>query len=223
MAKQGKSEGVKTYVIPDNFIEGGRIVNGMFKTRNFIEAVILGGLAALIALALPIQQLNTRISVVVAFAAPWLFICIIGVNDDSFISFVRNVIRWNRNKKMILYDTTPRPREASPLDMMMSDVPVRDQLISKVEEIGERRKESVREYMANAEYEFEADEELKNLKSPRQRQEEKMEQLARQNQAKAKKKEEIIDIQESDIVPQEEEAFAIDIDTNLMINEDELY
>ena len=77
--------------------------------------------------------------------------------------------------------------------------------------------------MANAEYEFEADEELKNLKSPRQRQEEKMEQLARQNQAKAKKKEEIIDIQESDIVPQEEEAFAIDIDTNLMINEDELY
>ncbi len=31
-----------TYIIPPNFIEGGTLMGGMFKTRNVIEAGILG-------------------------------------------------------------------------------------------------------------------------------------------------------------------------------------
>ena len=30
------------YVIPPNFIEGGTLMGGMFKTRNTIEAGVLG-------------------------------------------------------------------------------------------------------------------------------------------------------------------------------------
>lgn len=32
------------YIIPPNFIEGGTLMGGMFKTRNVIEAGILGAL-----------------------------------------------------------------------------------------------------------------------------------------------------------------------------------
>ena len=35
-----------TYLIPPNFIEGGTLMGGMFKTRNAIEAGILGALTA---------------------------------------------------------------------------------------------------------------------------------------------------------------------------------
>ena len=218
MSKEDKSESIRTYVIPDNFIEGGRIFNGMFKLRNFVEAVILGGLAALVALALPIRTFETRISVVVAFAAPWFFLCIIGINDDSFISFIRNAWKWNKNKKTILFDTTLRPREAAAIDMMMADVPVRDQIITKVEELSERRKEAVREYMRNADIEFEEDEELKHLKSPRQREEERLAQIAKQNQAKAKTITETIELDEKDVESSDE--FTINIDTDLMVDSD---
>ena len=44
-----------TYLIPPNFIEGGTLMGGMFKTRNAIEAGILGALTALPVLNLGIS------------------------------------------------------------------------------------------------------------------------------------------------------------------------
>ena len=42
-----------TYLIPPNFIEGGTLLGGMFKTRNVIEAAILGA-----AVGLPVLRLS---------------------------------------------------------------------------------------------------------------------------------------------------------------------
>lgn len=45
------------YVIPPNFIEGGSLMGGMVKTRNAIEAGILGALTAL-----PVLRLNLSLT-----------------------------------------------------------------------------------------------------------------------------------------------------------------
>ena len=37
-----KPEEFEVYVIPPNFMEGGTLFGGLLKTRNTIEAVILG-------------------------------------------------------------------------------------------------------------------------------------------------------------------------------------
>ena len=37
-----KNEERDVYIIPPNFIEGGTLMGGMLKTRNAIEAAILG-------------------------------------------------------------------------------------------------------------------------------------------------------------------------------------
>lgn len=42
-----RNEERDVYVIPPNFIEGGTLLGGMFKTRNVIEAGVLGLLVGL--------------------------------------------------------------------------------------------------------------------------------------------------------------------------------
>lgn len=46
-----------SYLIPPNFIEGGTLMGGMFKTRNVIEAGILGA-----AVGLPVMSLGLSLT-----------------------------------------------------------------------------------------------------------------------------------------------------------------
>ena len=48
-----RNEERDVYVIPPNFIEGGTLLGGMFKTRNAIEASILAAVVGL-----PVLKLN---------------------------------------------------------------------------------------------------------------------------------------------------------------------
>ena len=52
-----KSDQLDTYVIPPNFIEGGTLMGGMFKTRNAIEAGILG-----LAVGVPVFHIIAHVS-----------------------------------------------------------------------------------------------------------------------------------------------------------------
>ena len=52
-----KSDQLDTYVIPPNFIEGGTLMGGMFKTRNAIEAGILG-----LAVGVPVFHINASLT-----------------------------------------------------------------------------------------------------------------------------------------------------------------
>ena len=53
-----RQEDRDTYVIPPNFIEGGTLLGGMFKTRNAIEAGILATV-----IGVPIISLNLSLTV----------------------------------------------------------------------------------------------------------------------------------------------------------------
>ena len=51
-----KPEEFEVYVIPPNFMEGGTLFGGLLKTRNTIEAVILGLAVGVPVLHLPLRR-----------------------------------------------------------------------------------------------------------------------------------------------------------------------
>ena len=77
-----KSDQLDTYVIPPNFIEGGTLMGGMFKTRNAIEAGILG-----LAVGVPVFHINAsltaRIIILCLTALPLMLFALIGVGGMS--------------------------------------------------------------------------------------------------------------------------------------------
>ena len=88
------------YIIPPNFIEGGSLMGGMFKTRNAIEAGILGALTALPVLQLGFS-LTTRIIILCLTTLPLVLVALIGVGGQSLSQFIIQFISYLRNRRVL--------------------------------------------------------------------------------------------------------------------------
>ena len=98
-------EELREYLIPDNFIDESRIVNGMFKTRNFAEGVIMALAVALLANMIPTQSFETKVSVLVFFCTPFFLLGIQGINGDTVSTFLRNALSWGKTKGIMISRT----------------------------------------------------------------------------------------------------------------------
>jgi len=89
-----------SYIIPPNFIEGGSLLGGMFKTRNAIEAGILAAL-----IGLPVLELNfsltTRIIILCLTALPLSLLALIGVSGCSLSQFILLFFSYLRNRRVL--------------------------------------------------------------------------------------------------------------------------
>lgn len=131
----------KAYIIPDNFIDEPRIINGMFRTRYFIEGAVLALFAAALALLIPISSWTIRLTVIIFCAAPFFVLGVAGISGDPVSVAVSNVTRWFKTKTVMLYDPKPRALIASPLDVMMSQPVARDQILDYIEKMRQSRLE----------------------------------------------------------------------------------
>ena len=88
------------YVIPPNFIEGGTLMGGMVKTRNAVEAGVLGALTAL-----PVLQLNlsltVRIIILCLTTLPLVLVALIGIGGQSLSQFIFQFILWLHNRRVL--------------------------------------------------------------------------------------------------------------------------
>ena len=79
------------YLIPPNFIEGGTLLGGLFKTRNVVEACILA-----VAIGLPVLSLGlsltTRIIILCLTALPLVLLALIGMSGSSLSAFILQFI-----------------------------------------------------------------------------------------------------------------------------------
>ena len=89
-----------TYLIPPNFIEGGTLMGGMFKTRNAIEAGILGALTALPVLNLGIS-LTMRIIILCLTTLPLVLLALIGVGGGSLSEFILQFFSFLPNRRVL--------------------------------------------------------------------------------------------------------------------------
>lgn len=95
-----KNEERDIYTIPPNFIEGGTLMGGMFKTRNVIEAGILAVLVGGPVLSLHFS-LTVRIILLCLTALPLTLIALIGVNGSSLSSFFIQLVSFLRNRRLL--------------------------------------------------------------------------------------------------------------------------
>lgn len=99
MSKREHEE-LDVYVIPPNFIEGGKIFGGMFKLRNAIEAGILGGGSAFLVFQIPVS-LTMKIIILCITTLPLAIFGLIGIEGESLTEFVINVFRFLKNRRCL--------------------------------------------------------------------------------------------------------------------------
>ncbi len=97
---KNEHEELDVYVIPPNFIEGGKLFGGMFKMRNAIEAGILAGGSGAFILKLP-ASLTAKIIILCIVSLPLAIFGLIGVDGESLSEFVINVFRFLRNRRTL--------------------------------------------------------------------------------------------------------------------------
>ncbi len=100
-----------SYIIPPNFIEGGTLMGGMFKTRNVIEAGILGALTGVPVLKLPFS-LTTRIIVLCLTTLPLVLVALIGIGGGSLSEFILQFFSFLRNRRTLDRDGANRGKKS---------------------------------------------------------------------------------------------------------------
>ena len=86
------------YYIPPNFIEGGTLLGGMFKTRNVIEAGVLAVVTGVPVMGLSLS-LTVRIIILCLTALPLALVALIGIGSGSLSEFVLQFFTYLRNRK----------------------------------------------------------------------------------------------------------------------------
>ncbi len=128
-----KNEGVDIYVIPENFIEGGRILNGMFKTRNFVEAVALALAVGIPLWFIPYPSVAMKMSVLISVVLPVFIMGVIGINDSSLLEFLQQFLKWRKNKRIMIYNTNTRSRDVRPVEVVLSQELPKDKIVKTID------------------------------------------------------------------------------------------
>ena len=85
MARQIEERDV--YRIPENFVDTGTVMGGMFKLRNVIEAGILAAVFILPLFRVNIS-LTSKIIIACVTALPLGLLALIGINGESLSAFL---------------------------------------------------------------------------------------------------------------------------------------
>lgn len=131
-----------TYIIPDNFIEGGKILNGMFRIRNLIEAIVIGLFTVLILSLIPFASKVTKFTVILSVAGPIFMICLMGINGGSVVEFLLQFKKWRNNRRIMLFNNSTNSRAVRPGDVVLSQEFAKDRLVKMLDERKAQKKQN---------------------------------------------------------------------------------
>lgn len=146
------------YVIPDNYAEDNRILNGMLDLRKCIEAIVICvGIWFVTALIMPFGTFRSvfRMLTMVGFGG----LALVGINGDPLSTVIKNMRNYRRTKAVYLYNPTPMPFYTSPADVADANITATDKLILRREEKKQRKMEEKisRSYVEGENFEFATD------------------------------------------------------------------
>lgn len=137
--KKNNHEELDLYVIPPNFIEGGKVFGGMFKFRNVIEAAVLGGIVTMFVLKIPVS-ITSKIIIMCLTALPLAILGLIGIEGESLTEFFMNVIKFLKNRR-ILYRRDIEPEEnISKFRLKMKSNKFLNTTVGRMMDAGKKRK-----------------------------------------------------------------------------------
>ncbi len=101
-----KSENkIRTYIIPNNFTESGKLFNGMLSIRNSVETLIIcGGLYFLEdSLLKPEVSVQVYYIILMLTTVPIGIVSIIGINGDPLSVFIKTVFLYIKNRRKLSF------------------------------------------------------------------------------------------------------------------------
>lgn len=138
MGRQEHEE-LDVYVIPPNFVEGGKIFGGMFKLRNVFEAAVLGGAVTMLVLKIP-ASVTARIVIMCLTTLPISIFGLIGIEGESLTEFVINVIKFIRNRRTVYRSDVEPDEEVSAFRVRIKKNKFLDLTLGRMIDISRRRK-----------------------------------------------------------------------------------
>ena len=117
-----RDEEVKTYFIPENYIGDDRVLNGQFKTRNLIEAII-----AFFIVAVPAHELvksaslSARISVPLCAGILLAIFVYNGIDNEPFSSGILSMLKYLRTKRLYIYEKSESALSKTPFESMLDE------------------------------------------------------------------------------------------------------
>lgn len=88
------------YIIPPNFIDTGTVFGGTLKLRNAIEAAVVAVAIGVPVFRIPVS-LTTKIIILCVTALPVALLALIGVDGESFSSFIFNFFSYLKKKRIV--------------------------------------------------------------------------------------------------------------------------
>ena len=148
MSKNDREE-LDVYVIPPNFIEGGKVFGGMFKLRNVIEAGLLGASVTALVLKIP-ASLTVKIVVMCLTTLPVAIFGVMGIEGESLTEFLFNVFKFLKNRRTIYRSDVEPVESVSALRVKLKKNKFLDITVGKAMDISRKRKlkkaEKMKEY-----------------------------------------------------------------------------
>lgn len=156
-------EELRVYNIPNNYLDEGRILNGMFKTRGFIEGLILAVLVGIWPILFYQGELQTKITIVAICALPPFFLGVNGFNGDPLSVSVLNFISWVRSDKVYLYNSNTRALKDNVIDVRDKTVTPADMLLDKIDAFKKKMSSEKKDELIEGTYEFATEEGISHL------------------------------------------------------------
>lgn len=103
--------------IPINFVDTGKCFNGLFRKRNFVEAIIVTAPIFLFFVYtlnfMNFENFQMKLMTIIFTCLPTFLFFVIGINNESVFEFCTHLILFYRNRRVIKYN--PRVKyEVSP-------------------------------------------------------------------------------------------------------------
>lgn len=127
------------YSIPANYIDSGRILNGMLKTRNAIEAAIAVFFGFVLLSLIPYSSSSVKLTVMTAILGPICIFFIIGVNDGPASSFLHSIIHWRLKRGIMKFNDDADPLKTTVLNAMSMRRTPADALAKSIKEWKEKQ------------------------------------------------------------------------------------
>lgn len=190
-AKNKMHEQTQTYLIPNNFIDEGRVFNGAIRIRYLIEAIIV-----FIAIAGPCWLLipstvQAKTGILLGCSLPLTMLALAGLNGDSLSDFLKSALAWKKYRQVMLYNENARTYQARPIDVMLSETNASDILMNSLEKWKNQRSQqnANMDLVENVDFVFLEDKEYEKMTPQEIREKQKREEKeARKARKKAKKK-----------------------------------
>lgn len=145
---------ITVYNIPANYIESGRILNGMLKTRNTVEAVI-SVLCGLVVLSIFPFASQSGIITKIAILGPIGMFFLVGVNDGPASVFLFSILHWFFKKGILKYNENAEPLKGTALEVIESRQAPGEKLMQHLRSWREKR--AIEQISDDGNYSFEQD------------------------------------------------------------------